>query len=280
MKRFELALGLVLSVVAGSAGAQEVTAVNPGTAKAAPAIMAGKAGIEWVKIPGGAFTMGSADADLARSRPMHRVTVKAFRMAKTLVTNKQYKACVADGACTPAHVSDGTCYIDNGGKWSQGSLPGSFLRDDQPAVCVDWEQAEKFAQWANGRLPTEAEWEYAARSAGKKQPYPWGSEAPTCQRAVAAGCGGAATAPVCSKPAGNTQQGLCDMAGNAWEWVADGAHETYSGASGDGSVWGAGPYRMFRGGAWDYDLGNVRSAVRYFYTPDRRNNDLGFRLAR
>jgi formylglycine-generating enzyme required for sulfatase activity len=279
MKRFELAFGLILLAVGGSARAEEGTAANPGAAKAAPAARTGKAGIKWVSLPGGAFTMGSADADLARARPLHRVTVKSFQITKTLVTNKQYKACVAAGACTPAHASDGTCYINNGGGWSQGSLPEAFQGDDQPAVCVDWEQAQVFAHWADGRLPTEAEWEYAARGAGRKQAYPWGNEKADCSRAVASGCGITATAPVCSKPAGSTPQGLCDMAGNAWEWVADGAHDTYAGAPTDGSAW-AGAYRIFRGGAWDWDLGNVRAAVRYFYGPDRRNNDFGFRLAR
>ena len=280
MKGFELALGVILMAAAGRAQAQGKDAnAKPAPAKAAPATIEGKAGILWVRIPGGSFTMGSSDADLGSSRPTHHVTVKSFQMAKSLVTNKQYKACVAAGACAPAHASDGTCYINNGGSWSQASLPESFQRDEQPAVCVDSEQAKMFAKWADGRLPTEAEWEYAARGAGKNQAYPWGNEKPTCERAVASGCGSATTQPVCSKPAGNTRQGLCDMAGNAWEWVEDGAHDSYAGAPADGSAWKGG-LRIFRGGAWDWDLGNVRSAVRYFYPVDRRNNDLGFRLAR
>jgi formylglycine-generating enzyme required for sulfatase activity len=271
MKRSKLALGLMLWT-AGSAWAQT------GPTGATP-VREGKAGIRWVRIPGGAFTMGSADADLAKSRPTHRVALKSFSMTKTLVTNKQYAACVADGACTPAHASDGSCWIDNAGKWSQAALPASFQGDDQPVVCVDWGQAAAFASWAGGRLPTESEWEYAARGAGRNQPYPWGKDKPTCGHAVVGGCGAAATAPVCSKPGGATPQGLCDMAGNAWEWVEDGAHDSYAGAPADGSAW-KGAYRIFRGGAWDYDLSNLRSAVRYFYPVERRNDDLGFRLAR
>ena len=259
MKRIELALGLMLLA---------------GTGYAATA----KGGIDWVKIPGGRFMMGSADPDLPRAKPVHQVTVKAFQMAKTLVTNRQYKACVAAGACTAAHVSDGLCSIFNGKTWSKGSLPASFQGDDQPAVCVDWEQARKFSAWVGGRLPTEAEWEYAARSAGKDRKYPWGNDT-TCARSVVLGCGAVATAPVCSKPAGNTQQGLCDMAGNAWEWVEDGNHDTYQGAPTDGSAWKSG-FKIFRGGAWNYDFAIARSAVRFYYPTERANNDMGFRPVR
>ncbi len=267
MKRIELALALLLLLA--------------GTGNAATVSRTSKAEIQWVKIPGGSFTMGSADTDLVKSRPTHQVTVKSFQMAKTLVTNKQYKACVAAGACAAAHISDGACSVNNGTSWSQGSLPASFQGDDQPAVCVDWEQARTFSKWAGGRLPTEAEWEYAARSAGQDQQYPWGKERATCAHAVALGCGSLTTAPVCSKPLGNTRQGLCDMAGNAWEWVEDGYHESYEGAPTDGSAWkNGGSFRVFRGGSWNYDSGNARSAIRYYYGSDRRGNDLGFRLAR
>ena len=225
--------------------------------------------------------MGSAEPDLIKSRPTHQVKVKSFQMAKTLVTNKQYKACVTAGACTAPHFSDGTCVVYNGKSWSQSSLPDSFQGDEQPVVCVDWEQSRKFAEWAGGRLPTEAEWEYAARGAGKDQQYPWGNEKATCERAVVLGCGSSTTAPVCSKPVGNTRQGLCDMAGNVWEWVEDGYHDSYEGAPTDGSAWkNGGSFRVFRGGAWDLDFMSVRPAIRYYYGLDRRNNDLGFRLAR
>jgi formylglycine-generating enzyme required for sulfatase activity len=225
---------------------------------------AGKAGIEWVNIPGGSFMMGSDD--WSDTKPRHEVTIKSFQMAKTLVTNKQYQACVAAGACTaPDYAGE------------------SFKGDDQPAVSVDWNQAKAFSEWVGGRLPSEAEWEYAARSGGKEQRYPWGDEEATCERAVMEyGCGRKATWPVCSKPTGNTKQGLCDMAGNVMEWVQDWYHRPYAGAPTDGSAWEnpTGDARVARGGAWDQAAGGVRSALRFINDPGDRFNLLGFRPAR
>jgi formylglycine-generating enzyme required for sulfatase activity/serine/threonine protein kinase len=236
---------------------------NPAPAEEArPRASAGKAGIAWVSIPGGTFTMGSGNGD---EGPRHQVTVGTFQMAKTLVTNKQYKACVEAGACT---------------------LPSSYVGgDDQPVVNVDWSQAKTFSKWVGGRLPSEAEWEYAARSAGKDWEYPWGNEAATCERAVISeggnGCGRNSTWPVCSKPKGNTKQGLCDMAGNVWEWVQDWYHGSYNGAPTDGSAWeDTGSGRVYRGGSWNFDAGFARSAYRNNFDPADRYGFLGFRPAR
>ncbi|NNN06367.1 MAG: formylglycine-generating enzyme family protein, partial [Elusimicrobia bacterium] len=196
-------------------------------------------------------------------RPAHRVTIHSFQMAKTLVTNKLYKACVAAGACTaPSNYYGG---------------------DDNPVVNVDWNQAKAFSKWVGGRLPSEAEWEYAARSGGRDWKYPWGNETATCDNAVIAGCGYNETAPVCSKPKGNTKQGLCDMAGNAWEWVEDEWHDSYDGAPTDGSAWedaNAGSDRVGRGGSWGFDAADARSAYRSGGDPGYRSADLGFRPAR
>ena len=235
---------------------------SPGWSQEASA-SAGKTAVQWVHIPGGTFTMGSADSAPANSHTKRQVTVKSFQMAKTLVTNKQYKACVDAGACKAAT--------------DQGS---SYDGDDQPVVGVDWSQAEAFSQWVGGRLPSEAEWEYAARSAGKDSKYPWGNEDATCERAVVSGCGHA-TAPVCSKPAGNTEQGLCDMAGNAWEWMEDWHRGSANEAPSDGSAWvGAGFVGAFRGGSWSIPAAYARSAGRDIADARDRGNDLGFRPAR
>ena len=224
--------------------------------------------------------MGSANADEA---PEHDVTVKSFELAKTLVTNKQYGACVAAGACSPAHVSDGACivYFAKAGGWGRGiELPASFRGGDHPVVCVDRDQAAAFSAWAGGRLPSESEWEYAARSAGRPQAYPWGDADATCALTVISGCG-EGTAPVCSKAAGNTRQGLCDMAGEAWEFVADSYHRGYDGAPSDGSSWVDGdPRGVIRGGGWSLGARFARAASRSFYDQGSAYGNLGFRPAR
>jgi formylglycine-generating enzyme required for sulfatase activity len=236
------------------------------------------AALQWVRIPGGTFMMG--DAEYADARPLHRVAIKAFEMTRTHVTNRQYRACVKAGACARAHADDGTCYVGGGSDWAQKSLPVSFRGDDQPVVCVDWEQARAFARWAGGRLPTEAEWEYAARSAGKDYKFPWGNEEPTCARVVVDGCGHS-TRPVCSTPAGNTEQGLCDMAGDAWEWTEDRYHHSYQGAPADGSAWEKdGTLRVTRGGSWYDGGGTARAAFRDNVYPTHRDILIGFRVAR
>ena len=146
----------------------------------------GHAEIEWVTVPGENFMMG-LDDKAEQSGPRHRVSIKTFQISKTLVTNKQYKTCVSAGACTPAHASDGTCYVPTSHRsipdasLDLGRLPVQFRGDDQPVVCVDWDQASAFAKWSGGRLLTEAEWEYAARNGGKEQEYPWGNDEPSCE---------------------------------------------------------------------------------------------------
>jgi formylglycine-generating enzyme required for sulfatase activity len=258
--------GAPARTVAADAAAVPARAAAAGSADAPARTAAGNAGIQWVEIPGGTFAMGSGSED---ESPVHRVTIPAFHIAKTLVTNKQYNACVAAGACVKAY-----------------SYGPEYDGDDQPLVGVTWDQAKAFSKWAGGRLPTEAEWEYAARSAGKDQKYPWGDEEATCANAALDECEGRGTAHVCSKPAGNTEQGLCDMVGKVWEWVEDGYHENYNGAPTDGSAWAAaGSRHVMRGGV------RTRSgSVRADY-PGRAahrdgegsfvgNSDVGFRPAR
>ena len=231
-------------------------------------------GIEWVRIPGGSFNMGSEDGD-SDEMPVHIVMVPTFEMGKTQVTVDQYRACVDAGACTAPSTSE-WC------NWGQSD------RGKHPINCVDWNQAQAFATWAGGRLPSEAEWEYAARSGGGDCKYPWGDEDATCERAVmndgsGYGCGRDSTWPVCSKPSGDTTQGLYDMAGNVWEWVQDWYHDSYNGAPTDGLAWESptGSARVNRGGSWFNYAWYVRAAFRNRSSPGYRNGcDLGFRVAR
>jgi formylglycine-generating enzyme required for sulfatase activity len=189
--------GAWLVLLAASASAAGDPPAGP------PQSAPGKAGIEWVSLPGGTFTMGPGSGDETAA---HLVAISAFEMAKTLVTNKQYRACIEAGACTAPN--------DKGAR---------FDGDQQPVVGLDWNQAKAFTDWVGGSLPTEAQWEYAARSGGRRRKFPWGDEDADCERGVFSGCA-AATLPVCSKPKGNTDQGLCDMSGNAYEWTLDNPH--------------------------------------------------------
>ena len=151
---------------------------------------------------------------------------------------------------------------------------------------MDWGQARAFSQWAGGRLPSESEWEYAARSGGRDWLYPWGNEEATCERAWmkdgGPGCDADSSWPVCAKPKGDSVHGLCDMAGNVWEWVADAYHDSYEGAPADGSAWEdpAQSSKVFRGGSWLCATANARVDVRSGYVAANRDPRLGFRPVR
>ncbi|MCY4283154.1 MAG: formylglycine-generating enzyme family protein, partial [Gammaproteobacteria bacterium] len=172
----------------------------------------------------------------------------------------------------------------SGRSWRE---PGYPVQDNQPVVCVSWNDAQAFIKWlsdetgGNYRLPTEAEWEYAAR-AGTTTKYSWGddigSNRANCDNDD---CGDSYdyTAPVGSFPA--NPWGLHDMHGNVWEWVQDCWNDNYKGAPKDGSVWTSGDcsQRVIRGGSWFYDAWYLRSADRFRYDRANRNGTIGFRLA-
>jgi iron(II)-dependent oxidoreductase len=224
--------------------------------------------VEWVSINGGKFTMGTDDgSDLFKAaKPIHQVAIKTFDMSKTLVTVEQYAECVIKGGC----MEPGT------GEYCNWGVAG---RQRHPINCVDWNQANQYAKFKGARLPSEAEYEYAATSGGKNQKYPWGNDDATSDKAVMSGD---STMPVCSKPAGNTSQGLCDMVGNVWELVEDVYQSSYVGAPTDGSAFeGAGSLRVVRGGSFFSSFaGYLRADRRSGVDPGNRDGDIGFRLAR
>ncbi|MFO8070919.1 MAG: formylglycine-generating enzyme family protein [Polyangia bacterium] len=209
-------------------------------------------------------------------------------MLRSEVTMGQYAACVADGACgeplpDPYEPPD---FPDFEGYYTWGDTS----KTDHPVNGVDWYQAVEFCQWAGGRLPSEAEWEYAARSLGQDRTYPWGEAEPACEYAVMGpagseigpGCGEERTWDVCSKPAGNTDQGLCDMAGNVWEWVQDCYHSDYENAPADGSAWedecDQGSDAVARGGGYKLGTGShLECRNRTHGAIDNWATHLGFR---
>ena len=229
----------------------------------------------WIQIPGGTYQMGS-DVGNTDETPLHSVTVPSFEMTKTEVTVDQYQACVDAVACTLPDDNTVSSYCN----W------GASGRGAHPVNCVDWNQAAAFCIWAGGRLPSESEWEYAARSGGQDITYPWGDDTATCQYAVMyeaglGGCGLSTTWAACGKTAGNTAQGLCDMAGNVWEWVQDWYHGDYTMAPADGSAWDdSGSLRVNRGGGFVGASRDLRAALRYYDVPSERLAYLGFRCAR
>ncbi len=230
--------------------------------------------IIWIDIPEGSFEMGS-EKGFSNELPLHTVDVPGFEMTKTQVTVAQYNECVTSGECTQPSTEDTRCnWVDKDAK------------ANHPVNCVTWFQAVDFCSWAGGRLPSESEWEYAARSGGRNVMYPWGDQPATCELAVmndgGNGCGTGRTWPVCSKEEGNTSQDLCDMAGNVWEWVQDWYHDDYENAPDDGSAWEdpAGSFRVLRGGGFGYKAYNQRAAVRHYGDPPYVSNAHGFRCAR
>jgi formylglycine-generating enzyme required for sulfatase activity len=239
---------------------------------AQPVRMSENGGVELVLIPGGAFLMGSPESERGRADwegPAHNVTVKPFHLGRYPVTNEEYGRFMQ----AKADVKEPAYWADR-----------NFNQARQPVVGVSWREVQRFAAWAGGRLPTEAEWEYAARAETTTR-YWWGDEVGT-NNANCDGCGSQwdnkQTAPI-----GSFQPnafGLHDMLGNVWEWVQDCWHQSYKGAPTDSSAWeekqgGDCDRRVIRGGSWFDGPGDVRSADRGRLSPGNGDYALGFRLA-
>ena len=207
-------------------------------------------------------------------KPMHKVSVSGFWMDRTEVTVGEYLSCVAAGVCAKPRVGPGC----NGGK--------PKARANHPINCVNWYNAAKFCRWKKKRLPSEAQWEKAARG-GSAQPYPWGFRQPSCRNAHfhkgGAGCGTGKTAPVASKPAGRNRYGLHDMAGNVWEWVRDYYSLSFYSVSPTKNPVnrkrGSG-YKVVRGGSWKTRYDKLHMTYRSEAWPSKKSATIGFRCVR
>ncbi|UCC32052.1 MAG: SUMF1/EgtB/PvdO family nonheme iron enzyme, partial [Phycisphaerales bacterium] len=241
----------------------------------------------WVEIPAGGFLMGAQDRDESGPNydpeayddeyPVHEVRRQAYRIGRYPVTVGEYQRFMDDGGYAKReHWTAGGF-----GKWQQPDEWGEQLaHPNRPVVNVSWFEATAYAAWAGCRLPTEAEWERAARGAEGRR-YPWGEDEPDSSLANFDGNVGHAT-PVGVYTRGGTPDGILDMVGNVDEWCADVWHASYDGAPSDGSAWTTGgdqDGRVLRGGSWYSSEVDLRSAFRNRTQPDSRGHVIGFRVA-
>jgi formylglycine-generating enzyme required for sulfatase activity len=214
--------------------------------------------------------------------PQVRAELPAFAIDRTEVTNAAHAACVAAGGCTPVHLP-ACVFFRDGERVIGGELDEARRADAAPVVCASWSQAAAFCAWAGKRLPTAHEWEKAARGPDGRR-FPWGE----AWDPLAANWGDdgtvdghVTTAPVGSFPRGASPYGALDMAGNVWEWTADGYGDYSRDAATDPLGARTGTERVFRGGGWDStDADHFRAAFRSADEATVRYHFLGFRCAR
>ena len=238
-------------------------------------------------IPAGEFEMGcdpehnfnlpcTKDNEPTDETPLHTVFLHGYLIQRTEVTNAQYAACVADGGCTLPHQLS---------SYSRSDYYANPDFADYPVVYVNWYQADAYCHWAGGRLPTEAEWEKAARGSTPIA-FPWGETTPNCSLANSLDeatnllCNGD-TAPVGSHPAGASIYGVLDLSGNVWEWVNDWYAFDYYEDSPEINPTGplTGENRGMRGGGWYCFWNDIRTGNRHQFHPLMNYYNMGFRCA-
>ncbi|HSR30624.1 MAG TPA: formylglycine-generating enzyme family protein [Anaerolineae bacterium] len=277
MKRY-LMLILALHLLVGCGGKATPITAPPADASIGDTWTRPTDGAVMVYVPAGEFLMGCADEEIdailedcsdcerslfSHEQPQHTVYLDAFWIDRTEVTNAQYLKCVEAGAC------------------EQSATIPEQRRDepDLPVVWVNWYGAQDYAAWAGGRLPTEAEWEKAARGTDGRI-HPWGNSPPDCHKANYKGCA-RKSLPVGSLPDGASPYGTLDMAGNVEEWVADWWDTEYYAQSPLRNPQGpeSGSLRVVRGGAFvDDQWWFFRSAVRFCGHPNSVIPYVGFRV--
>jgi formylglycine-generating enzyme required for sulfatase activity len=258
-------------------------------------------------VPGGTFFMGSDDG-MPSERPAHKVRVAPFCMDIHEVTTARYIDCSNAGWCKRAattNAGEGLRPEDQEAYDAVCNERDPEHKGNHPINCVTWEMADVFCRSNKLRLPTEAEWEFAARGSDGRR-YPWGDQPPSSTRLNACGSecaawgesakvaplkpmypendGFATTAPVGSFPAGVSKFGIFDLAGNVWEWVSDWYGPYAPGndldAQGDAGGPAHGTRRVIRGGAWNGSEPSWETpSFRYSKEPLDRNHGVGFRCA-
>ncbi len=267
-----------------------------------------KDGASMVLVPGGYFRRGSDRMSLQsglkvcretyshpddcttdwfqRESPRRDIELSPFYIDQYEVTNAQYSACVAAGDCQTLDYSACNIYDPESGRWEMGGKgPGSLKGPQHPVVCVSWHQADAYCRWAGKRLPTEAQWEKAARGHKDDREFPWGQnwEPTWLNWGELAGFGKddgfETSAPVGSFPKNVSPYGAYDMAGNVWEWTADWQDDAFYQHAPLKDPFNdlGGANRIVRGGSWSFAGNGARVAYRYFEQPEARDDALGFR---
>jgi formylglycine-generating enzyme required for sulfatase activity len=208
----------------------------------------------WVRIAAGRFVMGEGDG-------AHEVELDAYEIGRYPVTVEEYGRYVEEGGREP-------------GEWDK-----QIQYPNRPVVFVSWQDAEAYCGWAGVKLPTEAQWERAARGEEGRE-YPWGGEEPDGERANYRETGIGAATPVGLFGKGATPEGIHDLAGNVWEWLWDWHGDYPKGKQRNPTGPKEGIDRVLRGGAWGVSASFLRSSVRYGYGRVTRSVDFGFRCAR
>jgi formylglycine-generating enzyme required for sulfatase activity len=305
MKRMFIfcAVAIVLSGCGGAGGGSQTKHDTVYVQGEAPRKVGQFAGPELVSVPGGDFDMGGGLDGDEDQFPIHRVHVADFRMGKYEVTVAQFRQFIEGTHYLTSADSAGNSYVYDerrttdkdykrtGVNWRCGANgdPRLASEDSHPVIHVSWDDAVAYCKWLSEqtgsiyRLPTEAEWEYAARGGQHHDRYEYsGSDdigtVAWCNGAGGSGNGGNSTHPVGMRQPNSL--GIYDMSGNVYEWCSDWYGEKYYGVSPQDNPKGPlnGERRVLRGGSWINFATYCRVAFRYFYTPANRNCNDGFRV--